>query len=123
MKVPPPPQRYKAMEFTEIGEKLGGLTADQVFNLAEFGKGILDHAGIMGIISEFTRLAQGVINAGDEVFDNNRVAVEILLHIISSANELNEKCWGERKTPFGLTGVTNDNFYFGLKDTTNIQTL
>ena len=111
------------MEFSEIGEKLGGLTADQVFNLAGFGKEILDHTGIMGIISELTCLAQGVINAGDEVFGNNRAAVEILLHIISSANKLNEKCWGERKTPFGLTGVTNDNFYFGLKDTTNIQTL
>ena len=83
------------MEFTEIGEKLGGLTADQVFNLAEFGKKVLDHTGIVG-------LSSGIITATDELM---------------------EKCWGEKKTPFGLTGVQIDNDYFGLKKATDIQTL
>ena len=34
------------MEFLEIGEKLGGLTADQVYTLAMYGKDILNIAGI-----------------------------------------------------------------------------
>lgn len=111
------------MEFTEIGEKLGGLTADQVCVLAEFGKEVLSHTGIIGLSSGLQNLIKDIINAEDWVFDQNRAIIENLLHISSIADELNEKCWGERKTPFGLTGVKTDNEYFGLKDTTNIQTL
>lgn len=36
------------------------------------------------------------------------------------ANGLNIRCWGERKTPFGLTGIRNDNQYVGFKDETKI---
>lgn len=117
------PQRYTTMEFSEIGEKLGGLTADQVFNLAGFGKEVLDHTGIIGLSFGLQNLIKDIINAEDWIFDQNREIIENLLHISSTADKLNEKCWGERKTPFGLTGVKTDNEYFGLKDTTNIQTL
>ena len=36
------------MEFSEIGEKFEGLNADQVYNLAKFGKEIL---GINGSVT------------------------------------------------------------------------
>ncbi len=99
------------MEFSEIGEKLGGLTADQVCELAKFGKDVLEHTGIIGLSSRLQNLIKDIINAEDWVFDQNREIIENLLHISSTADKLNEKCWGERKTPFGL------------KETTNIQTL
>ena len=105
------------MEFSEIGEKLGGLTADQAFELAKFGKDILNHTGIIGY------LIKDIINAEDWIFDENRSVIENLLHISVIADKLNEKCWGERKTPFGLTGLRTDNDYLGLKETTDIQAL
>lgn len=111
------------MEFSEIGEKLGGLTADQVCELAKFGKDVLEHTGIIGLSSGLQNLIKDIINAEDWVFDQNREIIENLLHISSTADKLNEKCWGERKAPFGLTGLRIDNDYFGLKETTNIQTL
>ncbi len=111
------------MEFSEIGEKLGGLTADQVFNLAEFGKKILDHTGIVGLSSGLQNLVKDIFNAEDWVFDENRNTIENLMCIIAATDELMEKCWGEKKTPFGLTGVQIDNDYFGLKKATDIQTL
>lgn len=111
------------MEFSEIGEKLGGLTADQVFNLAGFGKEILDHTGIVGLSSGLQHLIKDIINAEDWVFDENRPTIESLLHIATATVGLMEKCWGEKKTPFGLTGVKTDNDYFGLKEATNIQAL
>ena len=98
------------MEFSEIGEKLGGLTADQVCELAKFGKDVLEHTGIIGLSSGLQNLIKDIINAEDWVFDQNREIIENLLHISSTADKL-KKCWGERKTPFGL------------KETTNIQTL
>ncbi len=103
------------MEFSEIGEKLGGLTADQVFNLAGFGKKILDHTGIVGLSSGLQNLVKDIFNAEDWVFDENRNTIENLMCIIAATDELMEKCWGEKKTPFGLTGVQTDNDYFGLK--------
>ena len=120
---PIPPQRYTTMEFSEIGEKLGGLTADQVFNLAGFGKKILDHTGIVGLSSGLQNLVKDIFNAEDWVFDENRNTIENLMCIIAATDELMEKCWGEKKTPFGLTGVQTDNDYFGLKKATDIQTL
>lgn len=111
------------MEFTEIGEKLGGLTAYQVFNLAGFGKKILDHTGIVGLSSGLQNLVKDIFNAEDWVFDENRNTIECLLHIATATVGLMEKCWGEKKTPFGLTGVKTDNDYFGLKEATNIQAL
>lgn len=111
------------MEFTEIGEKLGGLTADQAFELAKFGKGILSHSGIFGLSSGLLGLVKDIINADDSILDENKPIIETLLHIVDMANDLSEKCWGERKTPFGLTGLRTDNDYLGLKETTDIQAL
>lgn len=117
------PQKYIDMEFSEIGEKLGGLTADQVCVLAEFGKEVLSHTGIIGLSSGLQNLIKDIINAENWIFDQNREIVENLLHISAIADGLNEKCWGERKTPFGLTGLRTDNDYLGLKETTDIQAL
>lgn len=39
------------MEFKDLATKFEGLTADQVGVLAEFGKNILDDAGIFGLPS------------------------------------------------------------------------
>lgn len=117
------PQRYTTMEFSEIGEKLGGLTADQVCELAKFGKDVLEHTGIIGLSSGLLDLIKDILNAEDYVFDDNKPTIEHLLHIATSADKLNERCWGERKTPFGLTGLRTDNDYLGLKETTNIQAL
>lgn len=111
------------MEFTEIGAKLGGLTADQVYELATFGKGVLDHAGIVGLSSGLLSLIKDILNADDHVFDNNKPIIETLIHIADMANDLGVKCWGDRKTPFGLTGVITDNLYFGLKEETTIKTI
>ena len=111
------------MEFSEIGKELGGLTADQVFELAKFGKDILSHTGIIGLSLGLQNLIKDIINAEDWIFDENRSVIENLLHISVIANKLNEKCWGERKTPFGLTGLRTDNDYLGLKETTDIQAL
>ena len=111
------------MEFTEIGEKLGGLTAEQVFELAKFGKDILSHAGIFGLSNGLLGLIKDIFNADDFILNENKSAVETLLHIADMANNLSEKCWGERKTPFGLTGVGADNFFFGLKNEINIKAI
>lgn len=117
------PQKYTTMEFSEIGEKLGGLTAVQVFNLAEFGKDILSHTGIIYLSSGLQNLIKDIINAEGCVFDQNREIIENLLHISSTVDKLCERCWGERKTPFGLTGLRTDNDYLGFGETTNIQAL
>ena len=76
------------MEFTEIGEKLGGLTADQVFNLAEFGKKVLDHTGIVGLSSGLQNLIKDIFNAEDWIFDENRNTIENMLCIITATDEL-----------------------------------
>lgn len=44
------------MEFSEIREKFEGLTADQVCELAKFGKEILNHAGMFGLSSGLLNL-------------------------------------------------------------------
>lgn len=111
------------MDFSEIGEKLGGLTADQAFELAKFGKDILSHSGIFGLSSGLLGLVKDIINADDSIFDENKPTIETLLHIVDMTNDLSEKCWGERKTPYGLTGVKGDNQYFGLNNETNIKAI
>ena len=111
------------MEFTEIGEKLGGLTAEQVFELAKFGKDILSHVGIFGLSNGLLDLVKNAMNADNFNLTENQSAIETLIYIASVANRLNEKCWGERKTPLGLIGVDTDNFFFGLKNETNIKAI
>ena len=97
------------MEFKDLATKFEGLTADQVGVLAEFGKNILDDAGIF--CSPYCLLFD---------FERNRLTIDSLLHIVELANDLNIRCWDEHKTPFGLTGVKNDNQYVGLDNETKI---
>ena len=111
------------MEFSEIGKELGGLTADQVFELAKFGKDILSHVGLFGLSNGLLDLVRNAMNADNFNLTENQSAIETLIYIASVANRLNEKCWGDRKTPLGLTGVDTDNFFFGLKGETNIKVL
>ena len=73
------------MEFSEIGEKFEGLTADQVYNLAKFGKEILEING------------------------------SVTLARAKASLELDHQCWGEHKTLLGLTGVNIDDYCYGLK--------
>ncbi len=42
------------MEFSEIGEKFEGLNADQVYNLAKFGKGDFRNKRLCNIGKMFT---------------------------------------------------------------------
>lgn len=111
------------MEFSEIREKFEGLTADQVCELAKFGKEILDHAGMFGLSSGLLNLIKDILNADDYVYDDNKCTIETLIHIIGLVNDLTEKCLHERKTPFGLTGLKDDNEYLGLKEETKIEAL
>ena len=109
------------MEFSEIGKELGGLTAEQVFELAKFGKDILSHVGIFGLSNGLLGLVKNAMNVDNFNLTENQSAIETLIYIASIANGLNEKCWGERKTPLGLTGVDTDNFFFGMKNSTKIE--
>lgn len=111
------------MDFSEIGKELGGLTADQVFELAKFGKGILEYAGIFSLPSVLLHLIKDTIDEDEIVLKENKTAISLLLHIVDMTNDLSEKCWGERKTPYGLTGVKGDNQYFGLNNETNIKAI
>ena len=108
------------MEFKDLATKFEGLTADQVGVLAEFGKDILDDAGIFGLPSCLLGLIQDILNIDEFDIEENRFTIRSLLHIVELANELNEQCWLEHKTPFGLTGIRNDNQYVGLDNETEI---
>ena len=109
------------MEFSEIGKELGGLTAEQVLELARFGKGILEYAGIFSLPSVLLHLIKDAIDEDEIVLKENKTAISLLLHIVDMANDLSEKCWREHKTPYGLTGVKCDNQYLGLKNSTKIE--
>ena len=80
------------MEFSEIREKFEGLNADQVCELAKFGKEILDHAGMFGLSSGLLNLIKDILNADDYVYDDNKCTIETLIHIIGLVNDLTEKC-------------------------------
>lgn len=103
------------MEFSEIKEEFEGLTADQVCNLAKFGKEILE---INGTVT----LARCLIEAVPFLMDDNsyREAGCIALAIAKAAIELDNQCWGEHKTLLGLTGVDIDDYCYGLKGTKKI---
>lgn len=107
---PYPPQRYNNMEFSEIKEKFEGLTADQVCNLAKFGKDILE---INGTVT----LARCLLEVAPTLMDdsNYKEAGCIVLAIAKAAIELDHQCWSEHKTLLGLTGVNIDDYYYGLK--------
>lgn len=108
------------MEFKDLATKFEGLTADQVCVLAEFGKDILDDTGIFCLPSCLLGLIQDMLKTEEFDFEGNRFTIRSLLHIVELVNDLNERCWGEQKTPFGLTGIRYDNQYVGFKDETNI---
>lgn len=108
------------MEFKDLATKFEGLTADQVGVLAEFGKDILDDAGIFCLPSRLLGLIQDILNIDEFDIEENRFTIRSLLHIVKLVNDLNMQCWFEHKTPFGLTGVKNDNQYVGLDNETKI---
>ena len=93
------------MEFTEIGKELGGLNAQQVYELAKFGKDVLSKTGILFLLP----------------IEKNRYAIACLLHIASAANTITEDCWDAKKTPLGMTGVSFDNEQYGLNEATDIK--
>lgn len=109
------------MDFSEVSKELGGLTADQVCELANFGKSVLETAGVVGLSSGIIGLVRSLLLAENFDLEENKSTIETLLHIANEANELNEKCWGERKTMLGLTGVNSDDEYFGLNGATRIE--
>lgn len=96
------------MEFKDLATKFEGLTADQVGVLAEFGKNILDDAGIFGLPSYLLGLIQDMLNTDEFDIEENRLTIRSLLHIVELVNDLNIRCWDEHKTPFGLTGIILD---------------
>ena len=108
------------MEFKDLATKFEGLTAYQVGVLAEFGKNILDDAGIFCLPSCLLGLIQDMLNTEEFDLEGNRLTIDSLLHIVKLVNNLNMRCWGERKTPFGLIGIGNDNQYVGLDNETKI---
>ena len=108
------------MEFKDLATKFEGLTADQVGVLAEFGKNILDDAGIFCSPYCLLGLIRDILKTEEFDFERNRLTIDSLLHIVELANDLNIRCWDEHKTPFGLTGAKNDNQYVGLDNETKI---
>ena len=103
------------MEFSELRKELGGLTAEQVFNVAKYGMDILNIAGI-GLLSEgLVALASKVLMSDEIDKDEYSDAIANMLQIAQRTNELNEQCMYEGKTPLGLVGVDFDNnrFNFG----------
>ena len=108
------------MEFKDLATKFEGLTADQVGVLAEFGKNILDDAGIFCSPYCLLSLIRDILKTEEFDFERNRFTIRSLLHIVKLVNDLNMQCWFEHKTPFGLTGIRYDNQYVGFKDETKI---
>ena len=108
------------MEFKDLATKFEGLTADQVSVLAEFGKNILDDAGIFCLPSCLLGLIQDIFKTEEFDLERNRLTIDSLLHIVELVNDLNIRCWGEHKAPFGLRGIRNDNQYVGLDNETKI---
>lgn len=102
------------MEFSEIGEKLGGLTADQVYTLAMYGKDILNIAGIHLLASNLVSLATAVLISDDIDTSSYKDEIAFLLQIAERTEELTDECWFQRKTPLGLTGIDFDNCRFKL---------
>lgn len=90
-------------------------------NLQSLEKNVLEIAGVVGLSSGIIGLVRSLLLAENFDLEENKSAIETLLHIANEANELNEKCWGERKTMLGLTGVNSDNEYFGLNGATRIE--
>lgn len=109
------------MEFKDLATKFEGLTADQVGVLAEFGKDILDDADVFCLPYCLLGLIRDILDTDEFDIERNRFTISSLLHIVELVNNLNERCWHEHKTPFGLTGIINDNQHVGIGDMTKIR--
>lgn len=108
------------MEFSEIGDKMGGLTAEQVLILARYGMDILSITGI-GLLSDgLVRLASKVLMSEDIDNEEYGDVIADMLRIAQCTYELNEQCMNECKTPFGLT-VEFDNLRFGFGKVKNMS--
>lgn len=108
------------MEFSEIGEKLGGLTADQVFTLAEYGKDILGIAGIYPLTLHLTEFIAEVL-VSEINAEGYKYIMANILQIAKRTEELERKCWERKKTPLGLIGSKYDNLFFGLGNATELS--
>ncbi len=109
------------MDFSEVSKKLGGLTADQIFELATLGKGILNMYSSIDLASSLTNLVSFIITDDDFDIEDNKYAIDAILRISKMLSDLNAKCWGERKTMLGLTGVHMDNATYGLGNAEKIE--
>lgn len=102
------------MEFSEIGEKFKGFTADQVCVLATYGKDILNISGIHLLASNLVSLATTILISDDIDIPTYKKEIAFLLQIAKITEELNDECWYKRKTPLGLIGIDFDNCRFQL---------
>jgi hypothetical protein len=109
------------MDFSELSKKMGGLTAEQIFELATLGKGILNMYGSVDLASNLTNLVSHIITVDDFDIEENKYAIDAVLRISKMLSALNAKCWGERKTMLGLTGVHMDNAIYGLGNAEKIE--
>lgn len=109
------------MDFSELSKKMGGLNADQIFELATLGKGILNIYSSIDLASGLTNLVRRIITADDFDIEDNRYAIDAILRISNMLSDLNAKCWSERKTMLGLTGVRIDNATYGLGNAEKIE--
>lgn len=85
------------MDFSEVSKELGGLNADQICELAKFGKNILETAGVVGLSSGIIGLVRNLLLAENFDLEDNKSIIETLLHIADEVNELNEKVLGRKK--------------------------
>lgn len=102
------------MEFSEIGEKFEGLTADQVCTLAMYGRDILNITGIHLLALNLMNLATAILISDDIDTPTYKDEIAFLLQIAKRTEELTDECWYQRKTPLGLTGIDFDNCRFQL---------
>ncbi len=102
------------MEFSDLQQQFKGFTAEQVCNLATYGKDILDIAGIHLLPSNLISLVKAVLISDDIDTASYKGELTILLQIAEVTEKLTDECWCRHKTPLGLTGVDFDNCRFKL---------
>lgn len=102
------------MEFSDLQQQFKGFTAEQICNLATYGKDILDIAGIHLLSSNLVSLVTAIFASDDINTADHKEGLIILLQIAQTTEELTDECWYRHKTPLGLTGVGFDNCRFKL---------
>ena len=60
------------MDFSELSKKMGGLNADQIFELATLGKGILNMYSSIDLASSLTNLVSFIITDDDFDIEDNK---------------------------------------------------